>query len=159
MKKRTLLTFAATSAVVMTTAASYATWDDLSDTKTATITTGKGITVTSSELNFTGGTLADSANGTAEIEADLTISVEGASDTTNKKLVFTTSGMKLGDTANENAVIVKVMEDTTDVTSGDEAVAATNTYKVKVSLPAETDSTAYANKKIEFSLTAELRSK
>lgn len=154
MKKRTLLTFAATSAVVMTTAASYATWDDLDTVQTATITTGKGITVTSDELSFNG-SLADTANGPTTIESDFTIKVDG--DTTGKKLVFTTSGMKLGDTANENAVIVKVMEDTTDVTAvGDITVLSTNSYKVRVSLPVNSNAIDYASKTITFNLTAEL---
>lgn len=157
MKKRTLLTFVATSAVVMTTAASYAVWDVTRVSEAVTITTGKGITVSSNDLNFTG-TLADSASGTTEIESDLTISVDG--DTAGKKLQFTTSDMTLDGTVNTSAVIVKVMENTTDVTAnGDDTVSPSNTYKVKVALPSNSTAEAYANKTINFNLNAELVAK
>lgn len=156
-KKKFLLTMAATTAMVITTAASYATWDVTEDTKAVSITTGKGVRVSASELNFTG-TLADSVLGSKEITADLTVTIDG--DTTGKKLTFDATEMKLAGVAEADVVVVSVSKAGIDLpTNVDENITASNTYKVKVALPANATAEKYAEKQIDFNLNTELVAK
>lgn len=156
-KKKLFLTFAAATAMVVTTSASYATWDVTRDQKSVSLTTGKGVTVSATDLNFTG-TLADSTTGSKEITADLVVTVDG--DTSGKKLTFDTTDMKLAGVVDADAVIVSVSKSGVDLpVTGDDSLSGTNTYKVKVALPSDATAEKYAEKQIDFNLTTELVAK
>ena len=153
MKKSTLLTMASVGAVALTSAMTFAAWDNLSDTTTSNEVTFKQINV--------------------EKAADIVLTEPVASDLTSSyvpsssgEVTFNITGIDAADLSGKELKlepVVKVYdgtEESAEKVAGnvDKSLTGTNTYKVVVTATDDKAGTdALANKKVTVELKATLQ--
>lgn len=152
-----IISLLATGAVVATAAGSFAAWDTLSDSTSATITFGTPIVISPT---LAGGQTAQTAPGVLPVaSADLDINTTG-SVPSGSKITFVTE-LKDGSTTIDPSLYDLVITDDNDsnsvVTSGDLEVTNTNNYTVKVTPKDDSAATtAFQGKTIDLKITATL---
>lgn len=155
MKKQLLLTLATAGAVIVTSALSFAAWDQTSTVSNGTVTVGTPITVSSDALSFVG-----KLTPMAPIASDYNVNVVDE-DTTGKKLSFQVSNLKADGTAITNDDITIIVKEGENTITEDTAITkGKNAYKIEVAMKDDgSDSAkAYAGKSITFDITASLTS-
>lgn len=155
MKKSTLLTVASVGAVALTSAMTFAAWDNLTATTTNTVTFDRiNVTATTKEaMTVTPRTLDtlsdDTVSATSDIVVDLS-SVKDSALTTGTQLKFVPTVMK-GETkvdSNEYQLVIKEgnLELTGDSVNGYKDTTITldnkNSYTVEVTPIVKTDGTS-----------------
>lgn len=167
MKKSTLLTVASVGAVALTSAMTFAAWDNLSDTTTSNEVTFKQINVTKeAEITLSEPVASDlSSTYVPSTTGEVTFNVEGidASDLTGKQLELVPV-VKADGTEINSGYSLEIYDGVTegaekvDATNIDKSVTATNAYKVVVKATNDQAGTeALANKKVTVELTATLQ--
>lgn len=125
MKKSTLLSFATAAAIVVASAGTYAAWDKLDATKTATVTIDKPVVVTMADIgefnkattelgnlpSYTQDVTFNVAEFPIEAEEDYKLTVDATSDQSGKVTVTAT----------------KAIDDTNDKISGEHKYTVTVT--------------------------------
>ncbi len=155
MKKSTLLSLLTAGAVIATSAGTFAAWD----TTEATAEMG---TVEFKQVNVSAAvsaTLTTTRNGIQndlpEATGTFTVSTTNIDELGNTKLTFTPV-VKEGDTTiDPSNYSVQIKDNGTDVTSGDSAVEASNTYTVTVK-PTDAGTNAMANKNLKVDIITKL---
>lgn len=163
MKKSTLLTVASVGAVALTSAMTFAAWDNLTASTTSDAVTFKQINVTKdAELSLTA-TSNDglSSDYTPSATGDVIFKVAGLDSFDGTKMTFKATADQGGTNVTANCDI-KIYEKTDDsktdiITTGDSTVEASNAYTVVVTpKTGEADVTALADKPITVTVEATL---
>lgn len=154
MNKSKFLTLATTAAVIATTAGTFAAWDQVTDTKTVSLTTDSAHTVKlqSTDLTFTE-KLSDSITS---IQTDFNVNTANAT-----ALTLAATDIRLDNNpVNETQVKVEILDaQGAAITNPITPTDGEQTYKVKVSLTdpdLATKATDYASKPITFTITADI---
>lgn len=164
MKKSTLLTVASVGAVALTSAMTFAAWDNLTATATSNEVTFKQINVTKKtnvELSLTA-TNNDglSSDYVPSATGDVTFDVAGLDLFDGTKMTFKATADKGGTnvTANCDIKIYETVDGSqTEVTGGDVSVGASNAYTVVVTPKTGVDDVAaLADKPITVTVEATL---
>lgn len=162
MKKSTLLTVASVGAVALTSAMTFAAWDNLTATSTEAAVTFTQINVTEDttvKLDLTS-TENTNLSKTYEpsAEGDVQFNVEGISDYTNTKLTFTPTVTVDGSVSSDVSLVIYKADDQNKknlLADGDSSITNTNSYKVVVK-PNDGAANAVAGKEVKVKVEATL---
>ena len=162
MKKSTLLTMASVGAVALTSAMTFAAWDNLSDTTTSNEVTFKQINVEkAADIVLTEPVASDlTSSYVPSSSGEVTFNITGidAADLSGKEPV-----VKANDTAISTGYTLEIYdgtEESAEKVAGnvDKSLTGTNTYKVVVTATDDKAGTdALANKKVTVELKATLQ--
>ena len=161
MKKSTLLTMASVGAVALTSAMTFAAWDNLSDTTTSNEVTFKQINVEkAADIVLTEPVASDLTSSSGEVTFNIT-GIDAA-DLSGKELKLEPV-VKANDTAISTGYTLEIYdgtEESAEKVAGnvDKSLTGTNTYKVVVTATDDKAGTdALANKKVTVELKATLQ--
>ena len=166
MKKSTLLTMASVGAVALTSAMTFAAWDNLSDTTTSNEATFKQINVEkAADIVLTEPVASDlTSSYVPSSSGEVTFNITGidAADLSGKELKLEPV-VKANDTAISPGYTLEIYdgtEESAEKVAGnvDKSLTGTNTYKVVVTATDDKAGTdALANKKVTVELKATLQ--
>lgn len=168
MKKSTLLTVASVGAVALTSAMTFAAWDNLTDIATSTNSvTFKQINVTKdTDIRLNEPVKSDLEEGyLPSTTGTVTFNIDGieTADLTNKQLKLTpvvkADGTMITDTSSYELIIHDGADSNSTelINNTDTSITGTNSYTVEVKAKDSDESkTALANKAISVEITATL---
>lgn len=166
MKKSTLLTMASVGAVALTSAMTFAAWDNLSDTTTSNEVAFKQINVEkAADIVLTEPVASDlTSSYVPSSSGEVTFNITGidAADLSGKELKLEPV-VKANDTAISTGYTLEIYdgtEESAEKVAGnvDKSLTGTNTYKVVVTATDDKAGTdALANKKVTVELKATLQ--
>ena len=150
MKKKAILGFMTGAAIVAATTGSYAAWDKLSDSKTATVTLRKPVVVTTNLQDVTSS--EDIGSGDPTYTVPITVKAADLPENANVSWQFTTS---LKDGSTDVAADI-VIDGTTDNKASVNTTDSNGpTFNVKVT-PSDATDTNVAGKSLTLEVKAEL---
>ena len=164
MKKSILLTMASVGAVALTSAMTFAAWDNLSDTTTSNEVTFKQINVEkAADIVLTEPVASDlTSSYVPSSSGEVTFNIIDAADLSGKELKLEPV-VKANDTAISTGYTLEIYdgtEESAEKVAGnvDKSLTGTNTYKVVVTATDDKAGTdALANKKVTVELKATLQ--
>ena len=150
MKKKAILGFMTGAAIVAATTGSYAAWDKLSDSKTATVTLRKPVVVTTNLQDVTSSEDIDSGDPTYTVP--ITVKAADLPENANVSWQFTTS---LKDGSTDVAADIVIDGTTDNKASVNTTDSNGQTFNVKVT-PSDATDTNVAGKSLTLEVKAEL---
>lgn len=133
MKKSTILTFATAAAVLATSAGTFAAWDQISDTQTATLTYANPVTVTETITPPSLTTYTLGAEKAPETEVSVKFAVSDQDSRATALTVVPSVKQGAADLVENGKVTVTVKKgETALVDNKDSSIAANNDYTVVI---------------------------